>query len=61
MMTNNDRHGFPAVGASFASQLVSAQLLLSRLNPGPFLNQARSVPWSGLAMVMSSSLQRLGS
>ncbi len=44
-----------ALGARFAS----AQLLVSRLDLGPYLNQARSVPWSGLAMVVGSSLQRL--
>lgn len=59
MMTNNDPYSFPAVGTSLASHVASAQLLVSRLDLGPFLNQARSVPWSGIAMVVSSSLQRL--
>jgi hypothetical protein len=34
-------------------------LSLARLGLGPFLNQARAVPWNGLAMVVGSSLQRL--
>jgi hypothetical protein len=39
--------------------LASAQLFVSRLDLGPYLNQARSVPWSGVAMVLGSGLQRL--
>lgn len=58
-MTDNDPYKLYAVSAFLASRLASAQLLVSRLDLGPFLNQARSVPWSGLAMVVSSSLQRL--
>ncbi|EYD74284.1 hypothetical protein Rumeso_04148 [Rubellimicrobium mesophilum DSM 19309] len=56
-------HGNPsrlhAATALACASLASAQLFVSRLDLGPYLNQARSVPWSGLAMVVGSSLQRL--
>lgn len=44
---------------ALGARLASAQLHLSRLDLGPYLSQARSVPWSGLAMVVGSGFQRL--
>jgi hypothetical protein len=50
-----------AATAAFGARLASAQLFVARLDLAPYINQARSVPWNGLAMAVSSSLQRLAS
>lgn len=50
-----------AATAALGARLAPLPLLVSRLDLGPYLNQARSVPWSGVAMVLGSNLQRLAS
>ena len=59
-MTHPALHLHAAV-AALGAKLAPMQLHVSRLDLGPYLNQARSVPWSGVAMVLGSSLQRLAS
>ena len=58
-MTNHDRSHLRTATAALGARLAPAQLFVARLDLGPYLNQARSVPWSGVAMVVGSSLQRL--
>jgi len=58
-MTLHHRFQLPAATAALGAGLVSAQLFMARLDLGPYLNQARCVPWSGVAMVVGSGLQRL--
>ena len=58
-MTSHDRPHLRAATAALGARLAPAQLFVVRLDLGPYLNQARSVPWSGVAMVVGSSLQRL--
>jgi hypothetical protein len=58
-MPYRDPHRLRRATAALGAPLASAQLVVSRLDLGPYLNQARSVPWSGVAMVVGSGLQRL--
>lgn len=59
LMTHRHRFHLPAATAALGARLVSAQLFVARLDLGPYLNQARCVPWSGVTMVVGSGLQRL--
>ena len=58
-MTHDDPSKLHTATAALSAHMASAQLFVARLDLGPYLNQARSVPWSGVAMVLGSSLQRL--
>lgn len=58
-MTTHALSKLRASAAALGARLALAQLVVSRLDLQPYLNQARSIPWSGLAMVVGSSLQRL--
>lgn len=58
-MTHVDLSRLHGATAALGARLASVQLLVSRLDLQPYLNQARSIPWSGLAMVVGSNLQRL--
>ena len=58
-MIPHDPLHFHAATAALGARLASAQLLVSRLDLGPYRNQARSIPWSGVGMAVGSSLQRL--
>ena len=60
-MTSYDRSHLRAATAALGARLAPVQLFVARLDLGPYINQARSVPWNGLATVVSSSLQRLAS
>lgn len=58
-MTNHASLHLHATTAALGARLASLHLAMSRLDLGPYLNQARSVPWNGLGMVVGSGLQRL--
>lgn len=58
-MTHGDPFKLHAAAAFLGARLVSARVMTLRVDLGPYLNQARSVPWSGVLMVLGSSLQRL--